>query len=255
MVSVHHSSGMPVEDLVFTELDRELPQELEDALEEHLRVCGPCRELRMRHRRVHEQLHTPMHAIAFDRARTEVWAAIEARRSLPQRRALGLLGRVAFAAAVALVAGLIGVVLAERAAPVASPAPLREVVAKTSFELPDGGTGTLVIQQGSALARVGERTGVGARAELVFARAPRTGAAEIRFKGEGDLSYGVLGSAPELADRTRAGFGGNFPRPAATGPVTYEVWLHLEMDDRSLDTKPLLIDVMPVRSGEQARPH
>ena len=255
MVSVHRSGGMPVEDLIFAELDRELPPELKDALEQHLRVCGLCRELRMRHRRVHEQLRAPMQAIAFDRARAEVWAAIEARRSLPRRRALGLLGRVAFAAAVVLVAGLIGVVLAERAAPVAAPAPLREVVVKTSFQLPDGGTGTLVIEQGSALARAGERIGVGVRAELVFARTLRKGTAEIRFKGQGDPSHGVLGSAPDLAGRTRAGFGGNVPRPAATGPVTYEVWLHLETDEGSLDTTALVIDVLTLRSGEEARPH
>lgn len=254
-MSAHRAGGTTVEDLILAELDRQLPPELEDALQEHLRVCSTCRDLRARHRRLHRRLRAPTEVTSFDRAHAEMWASIEARRWLPRRRTIGLLVRVAFAAAVLLAAGLIGVVLAERAAPVASPAPLREVVAKTGFELPDGGTGTLVIEQGSALARAGERIGVGARVELVFARAPRTGAAEIRFAGQGDLSYGVLGSAPDLGGRNRAGFGGEIPRPAATGSVTYEVWLHLETDDRSLDTKPLVIDVLPVQSGEEARPH
>lgn len=251
MVSAVHRIGRtPVEELILAELDQALPPNSEVAFEEHLRGCVACRELRVRHRRLHERLRTPPEPRTVERAREQIWAGIASRRSAPRRSRAGPLARLAFVAAVLLAAAAVSPLLAERV-PVAAPA--REEVTRLGFDLPGGGAGTLFIEQGSALARAGEEVGVGARAELLFDRAVPAGAAEIRFQGEGDHSYGVLGAAPDLAGVTRMRFGGTFPRPPGGLPVTYRVWVHLEAQGLTLDTQMLHIDVLPLPRGERAR--
>lgn len=116
-----------------------------------------------------------------------------------------------------------------------------------------GGEGTLTVEQGSALARVGAQIGVGARAELRLVQPPTRGSAEIRFRREGDMSYGVLGSSPDLAGSTRVSFGGSFPRPEGSGRVTYEVWVHFDSDAGTVDSAPIFINVTATRRGEEAR--
>jgi hypothetical protein len=250
----HRIGPAPVEDLILAELDQALSRQLGRALEEHLRICGSCRELQARHRRLHERLRAPVEERLLARVRSEVWAGISSRRTAATKSVPALLPQLALVAALIALAALTGTLLAERVQ-VAAPAPAREEVARMSFDLPEGGSGTLLIEQGAALARPGEEVGVGARAEVRSARAIRAGSAEIRFQGEGDLSYGILGAAPDLAGLSRTSFGGTFPRPPGITVLTYRVWVHLEADGATLDTQPLLIVVMPLQAGERARIH
>lgn len=181
----------------------------------------------------------------------ELWAAIALRRAHPRRTHEGGLMQLGVAAVILLTAAVTGFLLLNRL-PIAAPLPPREVVARSSFELP-GGDGTLTIEQGSALAPAGAQIGVGARAELRLTQAPTRGSAEIRFRREEDTLYGVLGSSPDLAGSTRVSFGGSFPRPEGPDPVTYEVWVHFESDSGSVDSAPLLVNLTATRRGVEAR--
>ncbi len=254
MVNAGHRLGeTSVEELLLVRLDGALPPQLEGPLEEHLRICASCREFARRHRLLHEALRRSMTARPAGRdARAEIWAGIVAARPRPRPSVFDAVRGLAFVALVLLVALLAGLVLAERSR-VAAPAPAREEAAHTTFALPGGGTGTLLIEQGTALAAPGGAVGVSASAELVFAKTLEAGSAEVRFQAEGDLSYGVLASSPDLAGASRSRFGGSFPRPAA--PTTYRLWLHLEADGTTADLGELSVDVAPTPRGEEARPH
>lgn len=87
---------------------------------------------------------------------------------------------------------------------------------------------------------------------LNFTQSPTAGSAEIRFRATGDASYGVLGASPDLRSLTRAAFGGVVPRPAGSQPVTFEIWLHVETEKGTSDTRPLTVRVIPTRDGERA---
>lgn len=255
MVSASHRVGERlVEDLILVEIDGALTAEEQAALAEHLRECDACRALSARHGRLHERLRASSGVPIPQIVRDEIWAGVASRRAAPQRWGLGLVGQLAVAVVVLLVAALASFVLVERTR-VAAPTPVREVVVATDFVLPGGGSGTLTIEQGSAFASPGEQIGVGARAELRFARPPASGSAEIRFRREGDASYGLLGSAPDLTGSSRLSFGGLFPRLQENRPATYEVWLHLISDAGTADSTPVLIDVTATRRGLEARPH
>ncbi len=250
MVTPHRVAGHLVEELVSADLDHALSAEEARVLEEHLRGCGVCRALVTRQERLRTELRTLGARTTLDE-RDRIWTEIASRRAVPRRAFAGGLVQLGFAAAVLLAAALTSFLLPGRL-PAAAPPPVREVVASSSFELP-GGNGTLTIEQGNALARPGAQIGVGARAELRLAQPPTRGSAEIRFRAEGESSYGVLGSAPDLAGSTRLSFGGAFPRPAGPDPVTYEVWVHFESDAGSVDSTPILIDVTATRRGEEGR--
>lgn len=249
MVTPHRIARQSVEELIAADLDRVLTAEEAHALEEHLRGCGTCRGLLARQESLHAGLRA-LAAPATPRESDEIWAGIASRRA-PRRAFAGGLIQLAFAAAVLVAAALTSFLLLDRL-PAAAPPPAREVVASSSFELP-GGDGTLTVEQGSALARAGVQIGVGARAELRLAQPPTRGSAEIRFRREGDTSSGVLGLSPDLAGSTRVSFGGPFPRPEGSGPVTYEVWVHFESDAGSVDGAALLVNVTATRRGEEAR--
>ncbi len=253
MVSGAHRSGdRLVEDLVLARLDRAPGPAEEDALATHLRDCRECAAFARQQERLHAALRTIAAPARVDAAERErIWAEIASRRRASQVRWPRILGRLAFAAAVLLVAAIAGFLLVQ-GRPAAAP-PVREVVATSTFELP-GGTATLAVLQGSAFARQGARIGVGVETEIVLNEPAKTGRAEIRFRPQGDSSYGVLGAAPDLAGSTRATVGGAVPRPAGPEPVIYEVWLHLELDAGTIDSQPLIVEVTPIRDGEQARP-
>ncbi len=251
MVARHQVAGRRVEELVSADLDRALAPEEADALEAHVRQCAECRALLARQERIHERLRTLGAAIQVNDS-AEMWTGITARRRTEPRRAAAVVARLAFAAVVLIAAALAGFVLAGRAQ-VASPPPAREVVASTPFDLPNGGSGVLTIEQGSALARARSQIGVGARAELQLAQPTTRGSAEIRFRPVGDSSYGILAAAPDLAGSRRLTIGGAFPRPSGPDPVTYEIWVHLETDTASVDSAAIVVDITATRRGEEAR--
>lgn len=251
-MSTHRIAGRLVEELVSADLDRALTAQEEGALTEHLRGCAACQRMRARYERQHQQLRAWSSASSLARDREAIWAGIASRRARPRPRWPPFVGAVTFAAVVLLAAVLVGVVLGER---VAAPGPVREVVASTTFDLPAGGVATLTIEQGTALARPGEHTGVAARAEIRLPAPATRGSAEVRFRREGEVSYGVLGSAPDLSGSNRSSFGGAFPRPDGTGAVTYHIWLHLETDTGTIDGTAIVVDVTATRRGEVARAH
>lgn len=250
-MNAHRVAGRLVEELVSADLDRALAPEEAEALAAHLRVCDACEQMRARYEKQHERLRALSSAGQLARDREQIWAAIVSRQAVMPRR-LPAFGGVTLAVVVLLVATLAAFVVVERA-PVAAPVPIREVVASAAFDLPGGGTGSLTIEQGSALARPGQQLGVGARAEIRLARPATRGSAEIRFRREGDPSYGILGSAPDLAGSSRLSFGGAFPRPAGIDPVIYEVWLRFETDAGSIDGTPIVVELTATRRGEEAR--
>lgn len=249
MSATHRIGGHPVEELLSAELDRALNPEEAETLAAHLRACGTCTQLRARYDKQHRELRTLSRTGELARDREQIWAAIMSRQAVTPRRSPAL-GGVTFVVVVLLAAAVAAFVLVERTL-VAAPPPGREVIATAAFALPGGGTGSLTIEHGSALARPGQQTGVGARAEIRLPQPATRGSAEIRFKRDGDVSYGILGSAPDLSGASRLSFGGAFPRPAGTDPVTYEVWLHLETDVGSIDSTPIVVGVRPTRRGEE----
>lgn len=253
MVSAHRVAGRLIEELVSADLDRQLAPEDASALEEHLRHCDECRELLVRREKLDEGLRTLSRPATSANDSDVVWAGIASQRAEP-RRIPAVLGRLAFAAVVLLAAALAGIVLVGRG-PAATAPPERELVATATLDLPGGGTGTLTIEQGSALARAGSQTGVGSRVELRLAQPPTHGRAEIRFSREGESAYGILGSAPDLTGSSRSTFGGAFPRPAGSEPVTYRVWLHFDADTGAADSTSIVVEVTATRRGEEARAH
>ncbi len=246
----HRIAGHLVEELVSANLDHSLTPEVSRTLEEHLRGCLSCRGLVARQERLRTGLRELSAPIA-SRDSDALWVGIASRRARPHRAFPRGLVQVGLAAAVLVVAAGTSVVLLERR-PAAAPAPARETVSRSAFVLP-GGDGTLTVEQGSALARADAEVGVGARAELRLTQPPTRGSAEIRIRREGDASYGVLGSSPDVAGSTRVSFGGSFPRPEGLVRVTYEVWVHFESDADTVDSAPLIIEVTATRRGEEAR--
>lgn len=251
-MSEHRIAGYSVEQLVSAALDRALVPSDADALEAHLRECRECRALHTRRVRLDGRTRALMSRPASASERAEIWSRVTERRRARPPRVLGLVAQIAFAAVLLVVAVVAGALLAQRNT-VTTPAPVREAVAGQSFALPDGGAGTLTIEQGSALARTGWQTGVGARAELRLTRPATRGSAEIRFRLEGDPAYGILGLAPDLTGVTRVNFGGAFPRPAGSSSLTYEVWVHVETDVGSVDGTSTVIELITTRRGEEAR--
>lgn len=252
MVRQHRVAGRAVDELVSADLDQSLTTEDSRALEMHLRGCPECRALLARQERLHGQIRalSTMPTQAHDSA--HIWAGITRRRARSQRL-VPFIGRLTIAAVVVLAAALAGVVLAGRAQ-VASPPAARQIVTSTRFDLPDDGTGTLSIEQGVAFARAGSQTGVGARAELQLGRPLIQGSAEIRFRRAGESSYGVLAAAPDLAGSSKSTFGGSFPRASEPGPLTYDIWVHLDTPTGPFDSAIVTIDIVATRAGEEARP-
>lgn len=248
----HELDGTPVEELILAELDHALSPREERALTDHVQACVSCRELRLQHQRLHQRIGVPVEAKIVSRERPRIWERIEAaRRIAPRRTPLVVLSAVA----AVLVLGLgIAVALLAGRAQVGVLAPANEEVVRLSFERPDGLAGTLAVEQGPAVARPGEGTGVAARAEIAFPRKVAAGTAEIRSQAEGEPSYHTLASVG-LATTTRASARGTLPRPEGTEPVVYRLWVHIETDEGTFDTQPLVIDLIPLKSGERARPH
>ncbi len=241
------------EDLVLARLDRVLDAADEEALDAHLSDCQECVAFAGRQERLHASVRAlaATHVDAAERAR--LWAAIASRRQTPPTSWPRRLGQLAFAATVLLVAALVSFLLVQ-SGPAAAPPPVREVVETRVFDVRVG-TATLSVLQGSALAREGMRIGVAVSAELRLDAPATAGRAEIRFAQPGDVSYGILGAAPDLTGSTRVTLGGAVPRLSDPEPVIYEIWLHMETSTGASDTQPLVVQVTATRDGEEARPH
>lgn len=250
MVSRHRIGSERVEELVLARIDRALDTATEDALDRHLRTCQACTVFATRQERLHASVRALAPAHVDTRDRERIWVGIAARRRARRPTWPRVVGQLALAAVVLLVAVLAGVFVVQSRS--AAPVPAREIIATRTSAVP-GGTATLSVIQGSTVARAGWRVGVGVEATLDF-QAATAGSAEVRFRPRGDPAYGILGAAPDLAGVTRATFGGAVPRPSGSQPVTYEIWLHLETGGGTIDTDALLVQVTATRDGERAEP-
>lgn len=248
----HRLGGRPVDELVSADLDHALTAEESDAFEVHLQDCQECRA----HRARQEHLHSGIRTLAFmpveAHDRRQIWTGVTTRRRAPRQRLVPFLAPLTTAVVVLLAAAVAGSILTGRAQ-VASPPAARQLVASISFDTPDVGNGTLIVEQGGAVARAGFLTGVAARAELQLARPLTQGSGEIRFRRRTESSYGVLAAAPDLAGSSRSMFGGAFPRPSEPGPLPYDVWLHVDTPTGSFDSAMITIEIVATRAGEEAR--
>jgi hypothetical protein len=235
----HRLGRRPVEELILAAADGELGPDDVRALATHLTSCSECAALATEHRRLADRLARTASAPAAQQASL---ARIRAAANVPVRPAFW---QVAFAVlgVLLLVAGFIGV----RTGVARPTVPEREIVLERAYVL-DGNDGTLLIENGRAVALPGHSSGVLVRVTLKLKNVG-PGSAEVRFAAPGE-DYGILASASDLSGVHSLGLEGRFPRP--TTSTIYTVWIHLE-HPMPVDTESVGLRVDPVGDGERAR--
>ena len=241
----HRIRAREVFELLSEKIDGELSSADERELSDHLQTCEGCRRMERALARADGALRIsrPMPAAAAQRESLARVRA-EAKRGF----AFAGLFRGAAVIGVAMTVVLLAIAV-PRLQAANTGIPIRETVVSRT-ESTSIGPVEITVEQGSASARRGQNIGVSVNAEVRLASPALDGSAEIRVREPGD-AYGILARNPNLSGVTLLRLEGGFP--SLDGDHVYDVWMHVELSDTTIDTQPIRIEVQSVPGGERAR--